>query len=112
MAKLIGFSENITSNCPRFRINNLIGLEPPTALADSYSMVHEGLSWGMVHEGLLWGIGYQKEIRYFLDDGTHVDFIDDLDGQVRFLKDYIANGGNTLASQKLEIASEVEFMDI
>lgn len=103
MAKLIGFSENITSNCPRFRINNLIGLEPPTALFNSYSMVHDGLSWG---------IGYQNEIRYFLDDGTHVDFIDDLDGQVQFLKDYIANGGNTLASQKLEIASEVEFMDI
>ena len=103
MAKLIGFSEHITSNCPRFSINNLIGLEPPTDPADSYSMVHDGLSWG---------IGYQQEIRYFLDDGTHVDFIDDLDGQVRFLKDYIANGGNTLASRKLEIASEVEFMDI
>ena len=78
-------------------------MEPTTALGGSYSMVHDGLSWG---------IGYQKEIRYFLDDGTHVDFIDDLDGQVRFLKDYIANGGNTLAPQKLEIASEVEFMDI
>lgn len=103
MAKLIGFSECITSNCPRFSINNLIGLKPTTALGGSYLMVHDGLSWG---------IGHQKEIRYFLDDGTHVDFIDDLDGQVRFLKDYIANGGNTLAPQKLEIASEVEFMDI
>ena len=103
MAKLIGFSECITSNCPRFSINNLIGLEPTTDPADSYSMVHDGLSWG---------IGYQQEIRYFLDDGTHVDFINDLDGQVQFLKDYIANGGNTLASRKLEIASEVEFMDI
>ena len=103
MAKLIGFSESITLNCPRFSINNLIGLEPTTALGGSYLMVHDGLSWG---------IGYQAEIRYFLDDGTHVDFIDDLDGQVRFLRDYIANGGNTLASQKLEIASEVEFMDI
>ena len=78
-------------------------MEPTTALGGSYLMVHDGLSWC---------IGYQKEIRYFLDDGTHVDFIDDLDGQVRFLKDYIANGGNTLAPQKLEIASEVEFMDI
>lgn len=104
MAKLIGFSECITSNCPRFSINNLIGLEPSTAPGDSYSMVHDG--------PVLWGIGYQQEIRYFLDDGTHVDFIDDLDGQVRFLRDYIANGGNTPAQQKLEIASEVEFMDI
>ena len=103
MAKLIGFSERITSNCLRFSINNLIGLKPSTNLADSYSMVHDGPQWG---------IGYQQEIRYFLDDGTHVDFINDIDGQVRFLKDYIANGGNTLASRKLEIASEVEFMDI
>lgn len=103
MAKLIGFSECITSNCPRFEINNLIRVEPYTDSADSYSMVHDGPQWG---------IGYQREIRYFLDDGTHVDFIDDLDGQVWFLKDYIANGGNTLAPQKLEIASEVEFMDI
>ena len=103
MAKLIGFSERITSNCPRFSINNLIGLKPTTASADSYSMVHDGPAWS---------IGYQQEIRYFLDDGTHVNFIDDLDGQVRFLKDYIANGGNTPASQKLEIVSEVEFMDI
>lgn len=103
MAKLIGFRESITSECPRFSINNLIGLKPSTAPAGSYSMVHDGLSWG---------IGYQKEIRYFLDDGTHVDFIDDLDGQVQFLRDYIAYGGNTLAPQKLEITSEVEFMDI
>ena len=103
MAKLIGFSESITSNCPRFSINNLIGLKPTTNPVDSYVMVHDGGSWG---------IGYQQEIRYFLDDGTHVDFIDDLDGQVQFLRDYIANGGNTLASRKLEIASEVEFIDI
>ena len=103
MAKLIGFSGSITSNCPRFSINNLIGLEPSIYPGDSYSMVHDGPQWG---------IGYQKEIRYFLDDGTHVDFIDDLDGQVQFLRDYIAYGGNTLAPRKLEIASEVEFMDI
>ena len=103
MAKLIGFSESITSNCPIFSINNLKGLKSSTAMGGSYLMVHDGGSWG---------IGYQQEIRYFLDDGTHVDFIDDLDGQVRFLKDYIANGGNTLAPRKLEIASEVEFMDI
>lgn len=103
MAKLIGFSEFITSNCHRFSINNLIGLEPSIYPDNSYSMVHDGPPWN---------IGYQQQIRYFLDDGTHVDFIDDLDGQVRFLRDYIANGGNTPAPRKLEIASEVEFMDI
>lgn len=103
MAKLIGFSECITSNCPKFSINNLIGLEPSTDPVDSYLMVHDGPAWS---------VGYQREIRYFLDDGTHVDFIDDLDGQVQFLKDYIANGGNTPAPRKLEITSEVEFMDI
>lgn len=103
MAKLIGFSESITLNCPRFRINNLIGLEPSTDPAGSYSMVHDGLSWG---------IGYQREIRYFLDDGTHVDFKNDFEGQVRFLKDYLARGEYVQPRRKLEVASEVEFMDI
>jgi hypothetical protein len=66
----------------------------------------------MIHNGPLWGIGYQREVRFFLDDGTFVDFKDDFNGQVQFLMDYIANGGNTQSPQKFEIASEVEFMDI
>ncbi len=103
MAKLIGFSECITSNCPRFSINNLIGLEPSTDPADSYSMVHDGPPWG---------IGYQRAIRYFLDDGTFVDFANDFEGQVRFLKDYLARGEYVQPCRKLEVASEVEFMDI
>lgn len=101
MAKLIGFSENFRTTRPTFSINKLRSLEE---YDERYYMLN--------HYGPAWSIGYQREIRYFLDDGTFVDFADDFEGQVRFLKDYIANGGNTLASQKLEIASEVEFMDI
>lgn len=103
MTKLIGFSESITSECPRFRINNLIELKPSTDPAGSYSMVHDGLSWG---------IGYQRAIRYFLDDGTFVDFADDFEGHVQFLKDYLARGEYIQPRRKLEVASEVEFMDI
>ena len=66
----------------------------------------------MDHNGPTWSIGYQREVRYFLDDGTHVDFIDDLDGQIRYLMDYIANNGDTPLPQKFVITSEVEFMDI
>lgn len=103
MAELIGFSENCRTSRPTYMVRNLRELRPDATPDGSYTMIHCGP---------LWGIGYQKEIRYFLDDGTHVDFIDDLDGQVQFLKDYIANDGNTPTSQKLELASEVEFMDI
>ena len=101
MAKLIGFSENFRTTRPIFSINKLRSLEE-----------YDERCYMLNHDGPVWSIGYQREIRYFLDDGTFVDFADDFEGQVRFLKDYIANGGNTLAPQKLEIASEVEFMDI
>ena len=101
MAKLIGFSENFRSTRPVFGINNLRSLEK-----------YDERYYIMNHNGPGWSIGHQREIRYFLDDGTFVDFADDFEGQIRFLKDYIANGGNTLASRKLEITSEVEFMDI
>jgi hypothetical protein len=103
MAKLIGFSEYCRSTRPVFKINDLQELRPDATPNNSYTMIHNGP---------LWGIGYQREVRFFLDDGTHVDFIDDFDGQIRFLKDYIDNNGDTPASQKLEITSEVEFMDI
>ena len=101
MAKLIGFSENFRTTHPTFSINKLRSLEK-----------YGERDYAMNHDGPAWGIGYQREIRYFLDDGTFVDFKNDFEGQVRFLRDYIANGGNTLAPQKFEIASEVEFMDI
>ena len=103
MAKIIGFSENVVRERPTFRICNLKELRPDMNPNNSYSMIHNGP---------LWGIGYQQEIRYFLDDGTFVDFVHDIPGQVQFLKDYIANNGNTQPPQKFEIASEVEFMDI
>ena len=103
MAKLIGFCENFLWNRPTFKINNLRGLKPYNDNISGYIMDHNGPDWS---------IGYQREVRFFLDDGTHVDFIDDPNGQVQFLMDYIANGGNTQSPQKFEIASEVEFMDI
>lgn len=109
MAKLIGFCENVSSTRPTFKVSMLKGLTPYVNpfngnTSDTYIMDHNGPTWS---------IGYQREVRFFLDDGTHVDFIDDCDGQVQFLKDYIANNGDTpLPQQKLEIASEVEFMDI
>lgn len=104
MAKLIGFSENFRTTRPTFKVSNLKELKPYNDGISGYIMDHNGPSWS---------IGYQREVRFFLDDGTHVDFIDDPDGQIRFLNNYIAdNGGVPLQQQKLEITSEVEFMDI
>ena len=100
MAKLIGFSENFRTTHPIFDINNLRSLE------------NLGTSYGMNHDGPDWSIGYQQEIRYFLDDGTFVDFENDFEGQIRFLKDYLAHGEYVQPRRKLEVASEVEFMDI
>ena len=100
MAKLIGFSENFRTARPTFKINNLRSLEAYNA---GYAMNHDGPDWG---------IGYQQKIRYFLDDGTFVDFENDLKGQVQFLKDYLARGEYVQPRRKLEVASEVEFMDI
>ena len=101
MAKLIGFNENFRSTRPVFGINKLRSLE-------SYS----DRDHVMVHDGPAWSIGYQPEIRYFLDDGTFVDFKNDFKGQVQFLKDYLARGEYVQPRRKLEVSSEVEFMDI
>ena len=107
MAKLIGFSEHLRAQRPTFKISELKGLEPyRNPYNDTIS------SYIMIHNGPEWSIGYQSEIRYFLDDGTFVDYVNDCDGQVQFLKDYLIDNGNAPVSQKLEIASEVEFMDI
>ena len=105
MAKLIGFSENFRTTRPTFEINNLRSLE-------NLGTSNLGTSYRMNHDGPNWGIGYQQEIRYFLDDGTFVDFENDLKGQVQFLKDYLARGEYIRSGRKLEVASEVEFMDI
>ena len=101
MAKLIGFSENFRTTHPTFSINKLRSLE---ACSERDYM--------MIHDGPAWYIGYQREIRYFLDDGTHIDFVNDRDGQIRFLKDYLARGEYVQPRRKLEVSSEVEFMDI
>lgn len=108
MAKLIGFSENVRSSRPTFKVCRLKRLNPCiNPYNDSIS------SYTMDHDGPSWSIGYQREVRFFLKDGTHVDFIDDPDGQIRFLNNYIIdNDGVPLQQQKLELASEVEFMDI
>lgn len=101
MAKLIGFSENFRMTRPTFNINNLRSLE-----------AYPERGYAMNHDGPAWSIGYQREIRYFLDDGTHVDFVNDRDGQIRFLKDYLARDEYVQPRRKLEVVSEVEFMDI
>ena len=101
MAKLIGFSENFRSTRSVFGINNLRSLE-----------AYFERDYVMNHDGPAWSIGYQKEIRYFLDDGTFVDFANDFEGQIRFLKDYLARGEYVQPRRKLEVASEVEFMDV
>ena len=101
MAKLIGFSENFRTTRPTFSINKLRSLEEYN---ERYYMLN--------HDGPAWSIGYQREIRYFLDDGTFVDFADDFEGQIRFLKDYLARCEYVQPRRKLEVASEVEFMDI
>ena len=101
MAKLIGFSENFRSTHPTFSINKLRSLE-----------AYSERDYMMNHDGPAWSIGYQREVRYFLDDGTFVDFADDFEGQIRFLKDYIARGEYVRPCRKLEVSSEVEFMDI
>lgn len=101
MAKLIGFRENFISTHPTFTINKLRSLEK-----------YGERDYVMNHDGPAWSIGYQRKIRYFLDDGMFVDFADDFEGQIRFLKDYLACGEYVQPCRKLEVASEVEFMDI
>lgn len=108
MAKIIGFSEYVNgywSKIPSFNISYLRELKP---FVDPVN----GSIYLMVHNGPNWSIGYQSTIRYFLDDGTFVDFVDNCTGQIQFLMDYIANGGDTQSPQKFEITSEIEFMDI
>lgn len=58
MAKLIGFSENFRLTRPVFGINKLRSLE-----------TYPERDYVMNHDGPAWSIGYQREIRYFLDDG-------------------------------------------
>lgn len=45
-------------------------------------------------------------------DACHMGHIDAFEGQIRFLKDYLARGKYVPPRRKLEVASEVEFMDV
>lgn len=60
----------------------------------------------MVQDGPDWSIGYQKKLRFFLDDGRTVDFIEDFNGAIQFLRDYIANGGEVVEQQPVFIQED------
>jgi len=103
MAKLIGFSENFRGRLPTFKISDLTEIKP-------YLNPFTGslCSYIMIHDGPEWSIGYQQEVRFYMDDGTTIDFTNDCNGQIEFLRNYIDSN----KPRKFEIASEVEFMDI
>lgn len=105
MAKIIGFREDFRreyvtlgeSQC--YEIRNLRGLtkERSSSGKPYYNMEQDGPNWS---------IGYQHKIRFFLDDGKTVDFEEDGDGAVQFLKDYIANGGEVVEQQPVFIQED------
>lgn len=98
MAKIIGFREDFKreivtlgeSQC--YEVKNLRGLTKGCCLGITpyYCMVQDGPDWS---------IGTQKELRFFLDNGKYVDFVEDFNGAVQFLRDYIANGGEVVEQQ-------------
>lgn len=105
MAKIIGFREDFKreyvtlgeSQC--YEIRNLRGLIKERQLdgAPCYTMVQDGPAWS---------IGYQHKIRFFLDYGKTVDFVEDGVGAVQFLRDYIANGGEVVEQQPVFIQED------
>ena len=109
MAKIIGFREDFKreyvtigeDQC--YEIKNLTGL---TKGLSSSSTPY----FNMVHNGPDWSIGYQRNLRFFLDDGSHVDFKDDLEGQVNYLKDYIQNGNDTAPKVNTIITEDEDFI--
>lgn len=111
MAKIIGFREDFKrehvtlgeSQC--YEIRNLVGL---TKGRSSSSTPY----FNMVQDGPDWSIGYQKKLRFFLDDGKIVDFIEDFNGAVQFLRDYIANGGEVVEQQPVFIQEDDETLVI
>ena len=105
MAKIIGFREDfkresvILGEDQCYEIRNLTKLTKRCRL--------NGTSYfNMVQDGPDWSIGYQKKLRFFLDDGKTVDFIDDPVGAVQFLNDYIANGGEVVEQQSVFIQED------
>ena len=107
MAKIIGFREDfkresvILDECRCYEIRNLRGL---TKRCSSRGIPY----YNMVQDGPDWSIGYQHKLRFFLDDGKTVDFVEDNDGAVQFLKDYIANGGEVVEQQPVFIQDDDE----
>lgn len=111
MAKIIGFREDFKrehvtlgeSQC--YEIRNLRGL---TKECSSRGIPY----YNMEQDGPNWSIGYQHKIRFFLDDGKTVDFIEDFNGAVQFLRDYIANGGEVVEQQSVFIQEDDETLVI
>ena len=105
MAKIIGFRENfgresvILGESQCYEIRNLRRL---TKECSSRGIPY----YNMIQDGPNWSIGYQKKIRFFLDDGKTVDFMEDGEGAVQFLKDYIANGGEVVEQQSVFIQDD------
>ena len=105
MAKIIGFREDFKreyvtlgeSQC--YEIRNLRGLKERH---NSQGKVF----YEMIQDGPDWSIGYQHKIRFFLDDGKTVDFMEDSVGAVQFLRDYIANGGEVVEQQPVFIQDD------
>lgn len=105
MAKIIGFREDfkresaILGEGQCYEIRNLRGL------TKKYSS--RGIPYfDMVQDGPNWSVGYQKHLRFFLDDGKTVDFVEDGDSAVQFLRDYIVNGGEVVEQQTVFIQDD------
>lgn len=105
MAKIIGFREDfkrdyvVLGEGQCYEISNLRGLTRGCCLGSStyYCMVQDGPDWS---------IGTQKNLRFFLDDGKYVDFIEDFNGAIQFLNNYIANGGEVVEQQPVIIQED------
>lgn len=105
MAKIIGFREDfkrdhvILGEGKCYEVRNLTGLIKGRQLngAPCYTMVQDGPAWF---------IGCQKKLRFFLDDGNTVDFVDDYAGVVQFLKDYIVNDGEVVEQRQVFIQED------
>lgn len=107
MAKIIGFREDfkrehvILGEDHCYEVRNLRGLIKNRTR-------HGRVFYDMVQDGPNWSIGSQKRLRFFLDNGNTVDFEEDFDGAIQFLKDYIANGGKVVEQQQPVFIQEDE----
>ena len=108
MAKIVGFLESFD----RKQINNLkwdcFRIETIRELIFKPDPVYP--CYIIIQDAPHWTIGYQPELRFFLDDGSYVDFKDDLEGQVNYLKDYIQNGNNTEPKVNTIIIEDDDFI--